>query len=65
MIPTTPEILARLIAEPTISRQSNLALLDYVESLLRPAGARIERFAHPDGSRANLWASIGPQSRAH
>ena len=61
MIPTTPEILARLIAEPTISRRSNLALLDYVESLLRPAGARIERFAHPDGSRANLWASIGPQ----
>ena len=61
MIPSTPDILARLIAEPTISRQSNLALLDYVESLLRPAGARIERFAHPDGSRANLWASIGPQ----
>jgi acetylornithine deacetylase len=60
MIPSTPEILARLIAEPTVSRQSNLALLDYVEALLRPAGARIERFAHPDGSRANLWASIGP-----
>jgi acetylornithine deacetylase len=60
MIPSTPEILARLVAEPTVSRRSNLALLDYVEGLLRPAGARIERFAHPDGSRANLWASIGP-----
>ena len=57
---TTPEILARLIAEPTISRGSNLALLDYVEELLRPTGTRIERFAHPDGSRANLWATIGP-----
>jgi acetylornithine deacetylase len=60
MTPSTPEILARLIAEPTVSRTSNLALLDYVESLLRPAGARIERFAHPDGSRANLFATIGP-----
>lgn len=61
MIPSTPDILARLVAEPTISRRSNLALLDHVEGLLRPAGARIERFAHPDGSRANLWASIGPE----
>ncbi|ANH04478.1 acetylornithine deacetylase [Shinella sp. HZN7] len=61
MIPATPDILARLVAEPTISRRSNLALLDHVEGLLHPAGARIERFAHPDGSRANLWASIGPE----
>lgn len=60
MIPSTPEILARLIAEPTVSRSSNLALLDYVESLLHDAGARVERFAHPDGSRANLWATVGP-----
>lgn len=60
MIPSTPEILARLVAEPTLSRTSNLALLDYVEGLLRAAGARIERFVHPDGSRANLFATIGP-----
>ena len=60
MTPSTPEILARLVAEPTVSRTSNLALLDYVESLLRPVGARIERFAHADGSRANLFATVGP-----
>ena len=60
MVPSTPEILAHLIAEPTVSRRSNLALLDYVEGLLRPVGARIERFSSPDGSRANLWATIGP-----
>jgi acetylornithine deacetylase len=61
MIPSTVEILARLVAEPTVSRTSNLALLDYVEALLRLAGARIERFSHPDGSRANLWATVGPE----
>lgn len=60
MIPSTKDILARLVAEPTVSRRSNLALLDYAESLLREAGARIERFAHPDGTRANLWATLGP-----
>ncbi len=61
MIPSTTEILARLVAEPTVSRSSNLALLDYVEELLAAAGARTERFAHPDGSRANLWATLGPE----
>ncbi len=58
---STTDILARLIAQPTVSRRSNLALLDDVEALLRPAGARIERFSHPDGNRANLWATIGPE----
>lgn len=55
------EILSRLIAFPTVSLQSNLALLDYVESLLVPAGITVRRFAHADGSRANLWATVGPE----
>lgn len=60
-VPSTVEILRDLVSFPTISRQSNLALLDHVENLLVPAGARIERFAHPDGSRANLWVTVGPE----
>lgn len=56
------EILGRLIAFPTISRTSNIALLDYVEGLLKPVGVRLERFSSEDGTRANLWASIGPQT---
>lgn len=54
------DILARLVAFPTVSRQSNLALMDYVEGLLRPAGVRLERYLSEDGTRANLWASTGP-----
>ncbi|WP_375687528.1 acetylornithine deacetylase [Pseudooceanicola sp. LIPI14-2-Ac024] len=61
MIPDIQDILARLIAFPTVSRRSNLELLDYVEGLLRPAGVRLERFESDDGTRANLWASLGPQ----
>ncbi|MCD2180454.1 acetylornithine deacetylase [Rhizobium sp. GN54] len=56
-----PEILSRLIGFRTLSLQSNLALLDYVESLFAPAGITVRRFAHPDGTRANLWATIGPE----
>lgn len=58
--PEIPDILARLIGFQTLSRQSNLALLDYVEGLLRPHGIRCERFASADETRANLWASTGP-----
>ncbi|MCJ1899179.1 acetylornithine deacetylase [Paracoccus versutus] len=60
-IPSTVDILRRLVAYETLSRRPNLNLLDYVEGLLVPAGARVERFAHADGSRANLWATIGPE----
>lgn len=60
MIPDTIDILTRLVAFPTLSRQSNLALLDYVEGLLGPAGIRLQRYASDDGTRANLWASVGP-----
>ncbi|WMS43814.1 acetylornithine deacetylase [Acuticoccus sp. MNP-M23] len=59
-IPDVADILARLVAFPTISRQSNLALLGMVEGLLAPAGVRLERFHSEDGTRANLWASLGP-----
>lgn len=58
--PAIPDILARLVAFPTISRQSNLDLLDYVEGLLIPAGVRCERFVSDDGTQANLWAGTGP-----
>lgn len=54
------ERLARLVGFPTVSRRPNLALLDHVEALLVPVGVRVERFAYDDGSRANLWASVGP-----
>ena len=59
-VPPPLEILARLVAFPTISRRTNLDLLDHIEALFAGSGARMHRFAHEDGSRANLWISIGP-----
>lgn len=55
------DILDRLIAFPTVSRESNLALIDYVRSLLAPLGARLTLVHNEAGTKANLHAVLGPQ----
>ena len=57
-IPDTAAILADLIAFPTVSRSGNRALVDYVRSLVEPAGARVT--LTDDGDNANMWISVGP-----
>lgn len=54
------EFLRRLIAFPTISRDSNWALLDYVHSLFRARGIACQLLPSPDGLKANFFASTGP-----
>jgi len=54
------DTLAGLVAFDTTSRGSNLALIDAVEARLSALGARCERIANADGSKANLHAVIGP-----
>ena len=53
--------LAELVAFPTVSSVSNLALLDHVEALILPQGARVRRFTDPSGEKANLLISVGPE----
>ncbi|WP_111657697.1 acetylornithine deacetylase [Isoalcanivorax indicus] len=52
--------LATLVGFPTVSRDSNLALIDHVEALLVQHGAVCERIASDDGRKANLLARMGP-----
>lgn len=59
--PETIAALERLIAFDTTSRNSNLALIDWVEDYLTGQGARCERVFDETGSKANLWASFGPE----
>ena len=55
------EMLRRLIAFPTVSRDSNLDLIHYVRDHLKPFDADI-RLTHDDGKRkANLFATLGPR----
>ena len=57
---TEVDILRRLVAFPTVSRDTNLPLLDWVEALLAPHAPRARRFPSPDGTKANLLLSFGP-----
>jgi acetylornithine deacetylase len=56
------DMLATLVAFDTTSRGSNLALIEYVETLLRELGIGATRVPNADGSKANLYATLGPQT---
>jgi acetylornithine deacetylase len=61
-IAATLEILNRLVAFDTTSRNSNLALIEWVEAFLAARGIASRRVANADGSKANLYALIGPEA---
>jgi acetylornithine deacetylase len=54
------EILEALVGFDTTSRNSNLALIGWVESYLDRFGLAHERVFDATGTKANLWATIGP-----
>lgn len=58
--PRSLPLLAELIAFPTISADSNLALIDRAEALLQAAGFDVARIRDPDMPKAGLAARIGP-----
>ena len=60
-ITRTLEILDRLVAFPTVSRDSNLDLIDWVQDLLKTAGFDVTRIWSPDRLKAGLFARIGPK----
>jgi acetylornithine deacetylase len=54
------EILEKLIAFPTVSRDSNLDLIGYVREALEAHGIACRIIHSGDGHKANLFATIGP-----
>jgi acetylornithine deacetylase len=54
------EVLERLVAFDTTSRNSNLPLIAYVEDLLAGLGVPAQRAPSADGQKTNLYARIGP-----
>ncbi|MEQ8743041.1 acetylornithine deacetylase [Parasphingorhabdus sp.] len=61
LIPAARNILSRLIAFDTTSRNSNLALIAWVEDYLSGHGVASTRVGNADASKANLYASVGPE----
>ncbi|MEP3224978.1 MAG: acetylornithine deacetylase [Parasphingorhabdus sp.] len=53
-------ILDSLISFDTTSRNSNLTLIDWVEDYLTALGISSTRVENADGSKANLYATVGP-----
>ena len=52
--------LEKLIAFPTVSRDSNLDLIAYVQGVLKNLGVASTLVHNEEGTKANLWATIGP-----
>ncbi|MBY6082674.1 acetylornithine deacetylase [Ruegeria arenilitoris] len=58
---TPLEIMTKLISFPTVSRDSNLPLIDWVEDYLNGHGIRAHRWPDPDQPhKAALFAHVGP-----
>jgi acetylornithine deacetylase len=57
------EILERLVGYPTVSRDSNLALIEFARDFLRARGIESRLYLDAEGRKANLYASVGPVDR--
>jgi acetylornithine deacetylase len=58
--PDSLSLARQLIAIDTTSRNSNLALIDLAEGILQGAGARCRRTFDAERTKANLFATLGP-----
>ncbi|MEJ1158406.1 acetylornithine deacetylase [Prosthecomicrobium sp. N25] len=56
------DLLARLIAFPTVSSASNLDCLGWIEAELAGPNTTFRRFPNEDGTKANLLVTIGPEA---
>ncbi|HSS65056.1 MAG TPA: acetylornithine deacetylase [Gammaproteobacteria bacterium] len=61
--PESIALIERLIAFDTTSRNSNLELIDFIRGYLRDVGVESELVHNQDRSKANLYATLGPEDR--
>ncbi len=61
--PESIAMIERLIAFDTTSRNSNLELITFVQSYLSDLGVESELVYNQDRSKANLFATLGPDDR--
>ncbi|GAB4235896.1 MAG: acetylornithine deacetylase [Kiloniellaceae bacterium] len=59
--PQSREMIERLVGFDTTSAKSNLALIDFAQDYLEGQGARCRRTVNVEGTKANLFASLGPE----
>ena len=54
-------MLEKLVSFDTVSRNSNLAFIDFVQGLLKEHGIESRLVHNDDRTKANLLATIGPR----
>ena len=59
---TSIDMLKRLVAFDTTSRNSNLDLIKYIQSYLDDHGLKSTLVPNAEGTKANLFATIGPEA---
>jgi len=59
-VQSSKDILSALVSFDTVSRNSNLDLIAWVESYLDRLGVAHERIYDETGRKSNLWATLGP-----
>lgn len=55
-------MIDRLVGFDTTSAKSNLALIDFAQDYLESQGARCRRTLNDEGTKANLFATLGPEA---
>lgn len=60
VLATTLDHLAELVSSPTVSHTPNIAVIDHAEEVLTDLGATCVRTWDRTRTRANLFATIGP-----
>jgi acetylornithine deacetylase len=58
---TSVEMIRKLVGFPTVSRESNLELIDFVREYLKPFDADVRLTFDDDKRKANLFATVGPR----
>ena len=58
---TPEEMLAKLVSFPTVSRDSNVDLMDFVADYLAGHGVVAHRTWSADGQKCNIYSCVGPQ----
>ena len=60
-VPSSIQMIRRLIGFPTVSRDSNLSLIEYVRDYLASLGAESRLTYNDERSKANLFSTLGPR----
>lgn len=60
-VPASVEMIRKLVGFATVSRDSNLELIDFVREYLRPHDADVRLTFDDDRRKANLFATLGPR----